>query len=138
MSEEANEVEARVGSDLKFSKVWLVPVVALVIGIWMIYSYWAGQGPIIEITFVSGEGIQAGTTKVRRKNVEVGEVLHTARPVNSSSAYSKATGNLNAHPAVARSPPCSSKPWLSRPRKPKKSAATYSTLWMTTRRPSIA
>ena len=75
MSEEANEVEARVGSDLKFSKVWLVPVVALVIGIWMIYSYWAGQGPIIEITFVSGEGIQAGTTKVRRKNVEVGEVL---------------------------------------------------------------
>jgi paraquat-inducible protein B len=41
----------------------------------MTYSHYAGQGPIIEITFQSGEGIQAGTTKVRRKNVEIGEVL---------------------------------------------------------------
>jgi paraquat-inducible protein B len=75
MNEEAQEVEARVGGGLKFSKVWLVPIVALVIGLWMIYSYYSGQGPIIEITFVSGEGIQAGSTKIRRKNVEIGEVL---------------------------------------------------------------
>ena len=75
MNEEAQEVEARVGGGLKFSTIWLVPVVALVIGLWMTYSHYAGQGPIIEITFQSGEGIQAGTTKVRRKNVEIGEVL---------------------------------------------------------------
>lgn len=76
--EEANDVVARVarvGGDLKFSMVWLVPLVALLIGLWMTYSHYAGQGPIIEITFQSGEGIQAGTTKVRRKNVEIGEVL---------------------------------------------------------------
>jgi paraquat-inducible protein B len=76
--EELNDVVARVarvGGDLKFSKVWLVPLVALVIGLWMTYSHYAGQGPIIEITFHSGEGIQAGTTKVRTKNVEIGEVL---------------------------------------------------------------
>lgn len=66
---------ARLGSDIKFSRVWLVPAIALVIGMWMIYSHWAGQGSLVEITFVSGEGIQAGTTKVRRKNVEIGEVL---------------------------------------------------------------
>ncbi len=75
MNEEAKEVEARVGGGPRFSTVWLVPVVALVIGLWMTYSHYAGQGPIIEITFQSGEGIQAGTTKVRRKNVEIGEVL---------------------------------------------------------------
>lgn len=75
MNDEANGAEARIGDDLKFSKVWLVPIVALVIGIWMTYSYFAGQGPIVEVTFVSGEGIQAGTTKVKRKNVDVGEVL---------------------------------------------------------------
>ena len=75
MNEEAKEAEARVGGGLKFSTVWLVPVLALVIGLWMIYSHYSGQGPIIEITFVSGEGIQAGTTKVRRKNVEIGAVL---------------------------------------------------------------
>jgi len=75
MNEEAKEVEARVGGGPRFSTIWLVPVVALVIGLWMIYSHYAGQGPIIEITFQSGEGIQAGTTKVRRKNVEIGQVL---------------------------------------------------------------
>ena len=75
MNEEAKDVEARVGGGPRFSTIWLVPVVALVIGLWMTYSHYAGQGPIIEITFHSGEGIQAGTTKVRRKNVEIGEVL---------------------------------------------------------------
>lgn len=74
-NEEARAEEARVGGGLKFSPVWLVPVVALVIGLWMIYSYYAGQGPIIEISFQSGVGIQAGTTKVKSKNVEIGEVL---------------------------------------------------------------
>jgi paraquat-inducible protein B len=74
-NEEVNEIQARVASEMRFSKVWLVPVVALFIGIWMTYAHFAGLGQIIEITFVSGEGIQAGTTKVRRKNVEVGEVL---------------------------------------------------------------
>lgn len=73
--EDSQHVAARVGGGLKFSKVWLVPIVALVIGMWMTYSHYAGQGPIIEITFQSGEGIQAGTTKVKRKNVEIGEVL---------------------------------------------------------------
>ena len=77
MSEESetNDVEARVSSHIKFSTVWLVPLVALVIGLWMIYSYYSGLGSLIEITFVSGDGIQAGSTKVRSKNVEVGEVL---------------------------------------------------------------
>jgi paraquat-inducible protein B len=73
--EETNNVEARVGSHIKFSTVWLVPVVALVIGMWMIYSHYAGLGSLIEITFVSGDGIQTGSTKVRSKNVEIGEVL---------------------------------------------------------------
>ena len=62
MSEPANEepskVEARLGSDLKFSRVWLVPLVALVIGVWMTYAHFSGLGQIVEITFESGEGIQ--------------------------------------------------------------------------------
>lgn len=73
--EEEEVAEARVAGGVKLSRVWLVPAIALVIGLWMTYAYYAGQGPIIEITFESAEGIEAGTTKVRRKNVEIGEVL---------------------------------------------------------------
>jgi paraquat-inducible protein B len=72
---ETGNVTARVGGGVRFSTVWLVPVVALLIGLWMTYSHYAGQGPIIEISFQSAEGIQPGTTKVRTKNVEIGEVL---------------------------------------------------------------
>ena len=75
MSENVATVKAGVGRNTRFHKIWLVPVAAFVIGLWMVYAHWASQGPLIEITFSSGEGIEAGKTKVKRKNVEVGEVL---------------------------------------------------------------
>jgi paraquat-inducible protein B len=66
---------AQVGRGSMFSAIWLVPIVAILIGCWMIYTYWASQGPIIQLSFVSAEAIEAGKTKVRMKNVNVGEVL---------------------------------------------------------------
>ena len=58
----AESAEARVGHGPRFSPVWLVPIVAVVIGIWMIYTQWASQGPLVEIRFTSGDGIEAGLT----------------------------------------------------------------------------
>ncbi len=72
---EARVVQARVWRGVTLSRVWLVPAVAAVIGLWMTWSYYAGQGPIVEITFQDGAGIQAGTTKVKLRNVDIGEVL---------------------------------------------------------------
>lgn len=66
---------ARVGHGPRFSSIWLVPIVAVVIGLWMVYAHWASQGPLVEIRFNGGAGIEAGKTKVKRKNVEIGEVL---------------------------------------------------------------
>ena len=112
MNEEANQVEARVGSRLNFSTVWLVPIVALVIGIWMIYSHYAGRGPLIEITFVSGEGIQAGTTKVRRKNVEIGEVLD----LRLSEDAENVVLSVRIYPHAAQLLHRDSQFWVVRPR----------------------
>ncbi len=75
MSEGAKKVIARVGRGPGISTIWLVPAAAIVIGAWMVYAHWSSLGPLIEITFVSGEGIEAGKTKIKRKNVPVGEVL---------------------------------------------------------------
>jgi paraquat-inducible protein B len=72
---DAASAEARVGHGPRFSPIWLVPIVAVMIGLWMVYAQWASQGPIIEIGFNSGEDIEAGKTKVKRKNVDIGEVL---------------------------------------------------------------
>lgn len=56
------------------SLVWLVPVVAATIGLWLVVHAWLEQGPMITIRFSSAEGIEAGKTKIRYKEVEIGEV----------------------------------------------------------------
>lgn len=57
-----------------FSIVWIVPVVALVIGAWLAYKAISEKGPTITITFESADGLEAGKTKVKYKDVEIGTV----------------------------------------------------------------
>ena len=57
-----------------FPVVWLLPLVAVIIGGWLIYKTVSETGPSITISFMTAEGIQAGKTKVKFKDVEVGNV----------------------------------------------------------------
>lgn len=56
------------------SLVWLIPLVAAVIGAWMALKAYSDRGPTITITFQSAEGLEAGQTRIRHKDVEVGRV----------------------------------------------------------------
>ena len=56
------------------SIVWIVPFVALLIGGWLAYKAITEKGPIITIAFQSAEGLEAGKTKIKIKDVEVGQV----------------------------------------------------------------
>ena len=58
----------------QFSIVWLVPVVAALIGGWLIVKAYYEKGPVITITFKSAEGLEAGKTKIKFKDVEIGLV----------------------------------------------------------------
>jgi paraquat-inducible protein B len=58
----------------RFSLVWVVPVVAALIGGWLVVKALTEKGPQITITFKSAEGLEAGKTKVKFKDVEVGLV----------------------------------------------------------------
>ncbi len=58
----------------RFSLVWLVPVVAALIGGWLVVKALTEKGPEITITFKSAESLEAGKTKVRFKDVEIGQV----------------------------------------------------------------
>ena len=57
-----------------FSMVWLVPVVAALIGGWLVYKALSEKGPTITITFETAEGLEAGKTKIKYKDVDVGQV----------------------------------------------------------------
>ncbi|MCU0767644.1 MAG: MlaD family protein [Gammaproteobacteria bacterium] len=68
--------EARVGRrlGLSVSLVWLVPLVAALIGLWLAWHNLAQRGPTITILFATAEGLEAGKTKIKYKNVDVGVV----------------------------------------------------------------
>jgi len=75
---EFNEVpEAEVRSrkrHFSISIVWLVPLVAVLIGGWLVFKALSEKGPEITITFKSAEGLEAGKTKIKYKEVELGQV----------------------------------------------------------------
>jgi paraquat-inducible protein B len=54
--------------------IWLIPIVAVLIGGWLAVKTILEQGPTITITFKTAEGIEAGKTKVKYKNIDIGEV----------------------------------------------------------------
>ena len=71
-----NEVpEAQVRSrkrHFSISIVWLVPLVAVLIGGWLVFKALTEKGPTVTITFTSAEGLEAGKTKIKYKEVELG------------------------------------------------------------------
>jgi paraquat-inducible protein B len=56
------------------SLVWLVPIVAGAIAAWLAWTSYANQGPRVRLTFESAEGLEAGKTKVKYRDVDVGTV----------------------------------------------------------------
>lgn len=56
------------------SLVWLVPLLAALVGLALILKLYMERGPTISIDFVSAEGIEAGKTRVKYKEVEIGLV----------------------------------------------------------------
>jgi paraquat-inducible protein B len=54
--------------------VWVVPIVAAVIGISLLVKNWENAGPRITISFLSGEGVQVGKTLIKYRDVTVGHV----------------------------------------------------------------
>ena len=56
------------------SAVWIIPIVAALVGIGIAVQRYLSEGPTIRITFQSGEGIEAGKTAVKYKDIEIGKV----------------------------------------------------------------
>jgi paraquat-inducible protein B len=54
--------------------VWLIPLIALLIGGWLAVRAVMEKGPTITVTFTSAEGLEAGKTKLKYKDVDVGQV----------------------------------------------------------------
>jgi len=56
------------------SLIWLIPVLAAVIALSLVVNSWLQAGPEVTISFQSAEGLDAGKTPVKYKNVVIGRV----------------------------------------------------------------
>jgi paraquat-inducible protein B len=58
----------------RFSIVWIIPILAVLIGIGIAVQRIRAEGPTITIVFRSAEGIEAGKTFIKYKDVIIGQV----------------------------------------------------------------
>jgi len=56
------------------SLVWLIPLIALLIGVGLMVKVYREKGPSIVIDFENARGIEAGRTHIRYKDVDIGKV----------------------------------------------------------------
>jgi paraquat-inducible protein B len=54
--------------------VWIIPIVAALIGLSLGVQAFINRGVTITITFKTGEGMEVGKTKIKYKDVQIGEV----------------------------------------------------------------
>jgi len=56
------------------TSIWIVPFIALVIALWLVYEYYSKQGPEIKIEFSNSGGLTAGQSVIKFRDVPVGKV----------------------------------------------------------------
>jgi len=65
---------ARTGRSRRISVIWVIPLVAVAIGAWLAWDTWSKEGPTIRISFDSGEGLQAGQSQLKFRDIVFGTV----------------------------------------------------------------
>ena len=73
MNDQAPQPAAHVRRS-KFSLVWVIPLIALAVAVYLGVRTVRSEGPVITLTFRTGDGLVAGQTRVRHKAVELGQV----------------------------------------------------------------
>ena len=64
--------EAVISTRRRISIVWLIPLVAAVVGGFVAWRTLSERGPTITIAFATADGLEAGKTMVKYKEVEIG------------------------------------------------------------------
>ena len=85
MSETAN-----VKQEPRISAIWIIPIIALFVGTWMLYQYQANKGATIYITMTQAEGIIAGKTEIKVRSVKIGQIDHIRLSDDKNSVIARA------------------------------------------------
>jgi paraquat-inducible protein B len=95
-----------------FSLMWLVPLVAALISIYLAINFLATRGPLITISFATANGITAGQTELQHKAVSLG----TVEDVHLSEDMSRAVVHIRVKKQGERLLTDHARFWVVRPR----------------------
>jgi paraquat-inducible protein B len=103
--------EARIRHS-RFSVIWILPIVALLIAGWIAYTTLSERGPTITITFRTATGLVAGKTEIKHNDVVLGTVKRVDPTPDLASVVVTAQMNRLAAPHLNEN----TKFWVVRPR----------------------
>lgn len=59
-----------------FTSIWIVPAIAVLISFWLAYQHYSKVGSEIKIHFVKNNGLKAGESQIRYKEIPIGKVTN--------------------------------------------------------------
>ena len=108
----------------RFPLIWIVPIVAILAAGWLGWRTLAGRGPMISITVNGAEGIEAGKTKIKHHDIELGTVASVEPAGDLKRVTVEARMNVYAKPHLTKG----SRFWVVRPRLSAEGISGLSTL----------
>ncbi|MGQ7263579.1 intermembrane transport protein PqiB [Vreelandella sp. V005] len=111
-SNEQDLSKAKTSRQTRLSPIWVVPIVAIAIGLWLVYDNYTSRGTEVTLTMDNAEGIEAGNTLIRSRNVEIGRV----QSVRLSDDLSHAVLTARIQPEVEDMLREDSRFWVVKPR----------------------
>ena len=106
------EATASVKPRRKVPMIWLVPIVAALLGVYMVVHTYMNEGPEISIIFNTAEGIEAGKTKIKSLNISLGVVESVEMTADLEQVLVKAKMEHFASPLLRED----TQFWVVRPR----------------------
>lgn len=103
---------ARVRPASNWSAIWILPLIALLIGSWLGWKAYDQRGVMIDIRFTSGDGIAAGKTELIYKGMSLGKVQTVDLSEDKQSVLVHIEVNRSAEDFLRKD----SRFWLVQPR----------------------
>src|SRR5947208_10731069 len=84
----------------RLSIIWIVPLVAVGIGAWLAWDTLSKEGPTIKISFEGGEGLQAGQSQLKYKDIVFGTVKGLALAPDQTHVVVTVAATRQAEPLL--------------------------------------
>ncbi|HTI02293.1 MAG TPA: MlaD family protein [Acidisoma sp.] len=113
MSEAPMETAAvRTRGRRRISLIWAIPAISLAVGGWLVWDTYAKRGPKVTITFDQGDGLTAGQSVVKHRDVTLGTVTAVKLTPDMNHVNVTVQMTRDATPLISDQ----TKFWIVRPR----------------------